>query len=139
MAAREHWEIKASDVACAFLQGVKIDRDVFLLPPKERRIPGLLWKLHKPVYGLVDAPRGWHLALDHELVKAGCEKCSIDPAMSLQFSEHKGDKCIQGIVLTHVDDLLNGGSAKFQESVMSRLSLCSILVQTRPKHFGTLG
>ena len=120
IAAKEHWEIKASDVACAFLQGVSIDRDVFLLPPKERRVPGVLWKLLKPVYGLVDAPRGWHLALDHELLKAGCEKCNIDPAMYLQFSvSREGEKCLQGIVLTHVDDLLNGGSAEFQESVMS--------------------
>ena len=119
IAAKEHWEIKASDVACAFLQGVAIDRDVFLLPPKERRIPGVLWKLLKPVYGLVDAPRGWHLALDHEILKTGCEKCDIDPAMYLKFEEENGEKCIQGIVTSHVDDLLNGGTPGFQDSVMS--------------------
>ena len=118
VAAKEHWEIKASDVACAFLQGVAIDREVFVLPPKERRVPGVLWKLLKPVYGLVDAPRGWHLALDDELLKTGCEKCNIDPAMYIQFSNDKGEKKLEGIVLTHVDDLLNGGSSSFQLSVM---------------------
>ena len=54
------WKIKSSDVRGAFLQGVPMTSDVFIKPPKERRIPGILWKLVKPVYGLADAPRGWH-------------------------------------------------------------------------------
>ena len=81
IAAKEKWEIKSSDVTCAFLQGVDIERDVFLLPPKERRVPGMLWKLLKPVYGLVDAPRGWLL----------------DLAMYLNFSMSKGERKIEGM------------------------------------------
>ena len=56
VAAKEGWEIKTCDVTSAFLQGVEIDRDVFIRPPVEKRIPGVLWKLLKAVYGLVDAP-----------------------------------------------------------------------------------
>ena len=118
IAAKEKWEIKSSDVTCAFLQGVDIERDVFLLPPKERRVPGMLWKLLKPVYGLVDAPRGWHLSLDQELTGAGCEKSLLDPAMYLNFSMSMGERKIEGMALTHVDDVLHGGSNKFEEQIM---------------------
>ena len=121
VAAKEHWVIRSSDVASAFLQGIAIDRDVFVVPPKERRIPGVIWKLLKPVYGLVDAPRGWHLALDAELLKAGCEKCYLDPSMYLKFSVDEVKKTIEGMVLTHVDDLLNGGCKYFENNVMPKV------------------
>ena len=117
VAAKEGWDIKTNDVTCAFLQGAPIKRHVYILPPKERRVPGILWKLKKPVYGLTDAARGWHLALDGELTGSGCDKCLIDPAMYLYFSE-KGKKTIEGIALTHVDDVLHGGTDKFEEEVM---------------------
>ena len=47
IAATEGWEIRSSDVQSAFLQSVPLERDVFVLPPKEKRVPGLLWKLKK--------------------------------------------------------------------------------------------
>ena len=118
IAAREGWQIMTSDVASAFLQGLEIDRDVFVLPPVERRIPGVLWKLLKPVYGLVDAPRGWYLALDEEFTKNGCEKCSLDPAMYLSFTT-EDEKRLDGLALTHVDDILHGGTKHFDENVMA--------------------
>ena len=119
VAAKEGWDIKTNDVTCAFLQGAPMEREVFILPPKERRIPGVLWLLKKPVYGLADAARGWHLALDKELTDVGFEKSKMDPAMYLFFSED--DKKIEGITLTHVDDLLDGGTFKFENEVMKRV------------------
>ena len=120
VAAMEKWEIKASDVASAFLQGIEIDRDVFVLPPKEKRVPKVLWKLLKPVYGLVDAPRGWYIALDEEFIKAGCERCKLDPAMYLNFeTDHAGNRRLEGMALTHVDDVLHGGGENFDENVMA--------------------
>ena len=118
VAAKYKWNIKSSDVTSAFLQGVRIEREVYLLPPKERRIPGVLWKLVKPVYGLVDAPRGWHLSLDKKFQKAGCEKSLLDPAMYLHFTNQGGHKVLEGIALTHVDDILHGGSRDFEETVI---------------------
>ena len=41
--------------------------------------------LKKPVYGLADAVRGWHLALDKQLTNAGCEKCKLDPAIFISL------------------------------------------------------
>ena len=121
VAAKEGWSIKTNDVTCAFLQGAPMEREVFVLPPKERRIPGILWLLRKPVYGLADAARGWHLALDKELTVDGCEKSRMDPAMYLYFSKEQGKRRIEGITLTHVDDLLDGGTQKFEEKVMKKV------------------
>ena len=118
VAAKENWNIKSIDGTSAFLQGAPIERDVFILPPRERRVPGVLWQLKKPVYGLTDAARGWHLALSTKLIEAGSEKCSVDPAMFLSFSHSSEEKCINGIVVTHVDDLLHGGTYNFENTVM---------------------
>ena len=111
VAAKEGWEICTSDVSSAFLQGQEITRDVYILPPKERRVPGGIWRLLKPVYGLTDAPRGWYLALDQKMLQAGCEKCIFDSAMYLNFRQG----IIQGIALTHVDDILHGGGDPFED------------------------
>jgi hypothetical protein len=115
VAAKEKWEIKSNDVTCAF------QRVVFIQPPVEKRVPGVLWQLKKAVYGLADAARGWHLALDKELTTSGCEKCMMDPAMYLYFSSQKDTHEIQGITVTHVDDLLDAGTEKFEENVMTKV------------------
>ena len=119
IAAKEKWEIFSSDVTCAFLQGMEITCDVYVLPPKERRVPGVIWKLLKPVYGLADAPRGWYLALDQQMRAMGCENCAYDPAMYLnyQISSKSGKKMIEGIAVTHVDDILHGGNDEFQAAM----------------------
>ena len=40
------------DIRAAFLQARWLDRDVYLLPPKDIRKGGYVWKLKKPLYGL---------------------------------------------------------------------------------------
>ena len=90
-------------------EGMEITCDVFVLPPRERRVPGVIWKLLKPVYGLADAPRGWYLALDQQMRVMGCENCVYDPAM-YHRSPTGGQKMIEGIAVTHVDDILHGGN-----------------------------
>ena len=73
--------------------------------PCEKRIPGVLWKLVKPVYGLVDAPRGWHLSLNKKFVETGCETNVLDPAMYLYFEEVEGQKEVCRIAVLHIDDV----------------------------------
>ena len=36
------WNIKTADVKAAFLQGAALERDVFVRPPTERRVPGMI-------------------------------------------------------------------------------------------------
>ena len=42
VAAKYGWTIKTSDVSSAFLQGADAPREIFVIPPKERRVPGIL-------------------------------------------------------------------------------------------------
>ena len=55
-AASKGWRIGSLDIKSAFLQGQKIERDVYLKPPKDAGTDRL-WKLNKTVYGLGDASR----------------------------------------------------------------------------------
>ena len=58
--ASHGWKINALDVKAAFLQGRMINRDIYVLPPKEAK-SSMLWKSRKTVYGLSDASRKWYL------------------------------------------------------------------------------
>ena len=63
IAANESFSLKSLDVTSAFLQGYPLQRDVFIHPPQERKVEGVVWKLKKSCYGLYDASRNWYLAV----------------------------------------------------------------------------
>jgi CxxC motif-containing protein len=124
VAARQGWKVKSSDITSAFLQSVPIDRDVFVRPPRQRRIPGVLWKLKKTVYGLNDASRGFYLSFSQTILDLGCERSRLDPAMFLFFKKGEQEEEIRepkGIALTHVDDILHAGESSFNKTVMDPL------------------
>ena len=118
LAANKGWKVQTADIKCAFLQGENIDRDVYLKPPKERRINGVIWKMHKPAYGLSDASRKFYLQFRNELILLGCNQSKYDPAVYLYFVKND----LEGLVLTHVDDLMHGsGGDKFYNDIMKPL------------------
>ena len=39
-------------IKAAFLQGNKVDRDIFVIPPKDIREDSIIWKLNKVAYRL---------------------------------------------------------------------------------------
>ena len=125
VAATEGWDVKTSDVAAAFLQSVPIEREVLVKPPKEKRVPGMLWKLKRTAYGLVDASRGFYLSFSGKLAEFGCEKSLLDPAMFLFFGKgvNKDDKIKVplGLAVTHVDDMLHAGGGKFDKDVIEQI------------------
>ena len=45
LAVGKNWSIHSLDVKAAFLQGVAIERDLFILPPKDFRTEDKIWKL----------------------------------------------------------------------------------------------
>ena len=57
----EGWRCHTIDIKAAFLQGNKIEWDIYLRPPVEF-YNGTLWKLKKIVYGLNDAARAWYMS-----------------------------------------------------------------------------
>ena len=48
------WKLNAIDIKTAFLQSDKIDREIYVIPPKEANTTNV-WQLKKCIYGLGDA------------------------------------------------------------------------------------
>ena len=81
--ANEEWELISYDVRSAFLQSDKLERDVFTKPPPDKFRKGFVWKLIKPVYGLVDASRQWFFTIKHYLLKLGMTQSLGDSCLFL--------------------------------------------------------
>ena len=111
------WCIKSLDIKSAFLQGMKLQRDVFIKPPPEAKVHGIIWKLNYAVYGLTDASRHFYDRVESELIKLGAFVSKLDPA--LFYFIHDG--VLQGILVVHVDDFLYAGTTSFHETVIKKL------------------
>ena len=61
VAANEGFSLRSIDIRAVFLQAKDLEREIFLLPPKDVKKEGLIWKLKKPLYGLNDASRKFWL------------------------------------------------------------------------------
>lgn len=118
IAANKQWALEHVDIKAAFLQGRKIDRDVFVKPPVEAMTGTKVWRLRKAAYGLVDAARNWYLSVKEVLIKLRCKQSNLDKAV---FRWYENDE-IQGIVVLHVDDFLFTGSQEFHEKVTEKMA-----------------
>ena len=49
VAANQDFKLRSMDIRAAFFQVRELDRDVYLLPPKDLRNDGYVWKLKKPL------------------------------------------------------------------------------------------
>ena len=116
LAATKNWKCHTIDVRAAYLQGNKIERDVFVKPPPEFD-NGMVWKLKKTVYGLKDAARAWYLRVKQELLQLGVKISKFDSAL---FSWHWDGEC-QGIICVYVDDFLWAGTDLFYERIIHKL------------------
>ena len=109
------WQINSLDIKAAFLQGSHIEREVFIIPPKEAD-SNKIWKLNKTVYGLADASRTWYLRVKEELTKLGVISSKYDEAIFYW----KTSKGLEGLLCCHVDDFLWGGTKRFKEEVVEK-------------------
>jgi Reverse transcriptase (RNA-dependent DNA polymerase) len=57
--AEEQWIPNTWDFTTAFLQGKSLTRDVFVVPPIDFVGSHMVWRLKKPIYGIVSAPKPW--------------------------------------------------------------------------------
>ena len=130
-----HWNCNSIDIKSAFLQGKEIEREVYLSPPKEYTNEGKVWLLKKTVYGLNDAPKHWYLRVREELKKLKVTVSKYDAG--LFFYHINGD--LHGILVTHVDDFLWGGSHKFVENVIKTLHNVFIVGTVNKYAFKYLG
>ena len=105
------------DKTAAFLQARELDRDVFLMPPKDIRKEGYVWKLKKPLYGLNDASRKFWLRVKQLFAGLGLQRLEGDEAVYYKKDEN-GE--LEGMVSTCVDDFDLAGTKSFLEKVKKK-------------------
>ena len=114
LAVQNNWTMCSADVQAAFLQAVRLDREIFVKPVVEADNPGLLWKLKKPMYGLEDSGRLWYITITDFLKSRNCQMLVTDLAC---LYWHK-DGILHGMITIHVDDIQYCGSPDFEEAVI---------------------
>eukprot|EP00899_Mesostigma_viride_P011107 jgi/Mesvir1/19999/Mv25399-RA.1 len=103
LAVTSGFTVKQLDVRTAFLYA-PLQEDVFVRPPtgfEERDANGdvLVWKLHRSLYGIKQAPRNWHKTFRAHLLSDGAIQSQIDACLYYYPSS-------RGFVFVHVDDIL---------------------------------
>ena len=132
--ASKGWRIGSLDIKSAFLQGQKIERDVYLKPPKEAGSDRLL-KLNKTVYGLGDASRRWYLRVKDELRALGVQSSTYDE--TLFFWKHEGK--LNGVMAVHVDEFLYCGPKEIELKVITVLKTKCLISKVESETFTHLG
>ena len=132
--ASNKWILHSLDIKSAFLQGMPIDREVFVKPPSEAKTD-YLWLLLQCVYGLADSSRKWYLRVVQELLSCGLEKLKLDNSVFLWH--HNGQ--LQGVVAVHVDDFLYAGTKLFQINVIKKIKSMFIVGSEEECNFVYLG
>ena len=118
LAVAYSWKVEMMDVRAAFLQSDPLTRVVLVKPPKEfRRDSNTVWKLNKPVYGLIDAARCWYQTVKRVLEELGCTALTLD--RSIYIFRH--DNAFAGFLIIHVDDFLIGGNESFKKIIITQL------------------
>ena len=116
LVVEQGWMLQHIDVQTAFLQGKKITRDVFIVPPKEAET-WKLWKLNKCMYGLVDGPRMWYEELCETLKSLGMQLSLYDESLMMWYENGR----LAGVMAIHVDDLMCSGNKSFEEKIVGGL------------------
>ena len=119
------YTLRAGDITAAFLQGKPIQRPLLMKVPHTgiptedgsgyALEPGNYIMALTHIYGSRDAPRGFWLELRQAMLNEGLRE--IEPAL-YALSSAEGE--LQGLVVTHVDDILWCGKTPMEE-VMERI------------------
>ena len=117
IAANEGFRIKCGDIKSAYLQGAKLDREVFVTPPPQANCKGKLWQLLQGAYGILDGGRLFYLKLTNKLQHLGLHKVHADGALFSYVVDGK----LHGVVTTNVDDLIMAGDELFDVEVVDKL------------------
>ena len=130
------WETSAGDITAAFLNGDRLEREIYLAQPKTGLgdlDPRQLLRVTKGVFGLPDSPRKWWKRLRKDMVNL---KIRFD-SQDFCFTPSPLDPCLFQLVPVeqpnsepiayvgvHVDDLLVVGSKRVSQAVREALSAC---------------
>ena len=135
--ASHGWTPETSDVKSAFLQGRQLDRLVTIKPPKEADVPkGKLWQLRVALYGLNDASLQFFLKCKEILLKLNCVQSLVDPAMFMKYGSREE---LIGVIVSHVDDFMHGGTPEFKTTVTNKLAEIFQMGKTEANKFKYVG
>ena len=112
--AQRSWKLSTTDIETAFLQGEKIERDIYLIPPKEAS-RNKVWKLHKCVYSLSGASSNDRAKTF--MMKEGLKMSIADRAVFHKYNNGYSE----GFLDVHRDDFYWSGKEQFEQTVISRL------------------
>eukprot|EP00435_Cladocopium_sp_Y103_P047981 s941_g14.t1 len=120
------WTLQLGDIKGAFLEAGPLDakyRPLYAwLPPGG--IPGTdesqLVEVLGNVYGQNDAPASWYKVFDQEVLKTGFSRSCFDSCLYF-LRDDDGHLC--GILGSHVDDTVTGGSGLKYEAALKQLQL----------------
>lgn len=115
--AQYNWKPKSMDIKTAFLQGQELSRDIYLKPPKEANVVGVVWHLKKCVYGLSDASLCWYNKVKEVMLDSGSQVSTVDPAV-FYWVDKDG---LKGLLASHVDDFIWSGSDNFEQNFIERI------------------
>jgi hypothetical protein len=120
-AAKNGWKVQTADVSTAFLHASLPAGDaVYIVPPVSLRQGTGLWKLHKALYGLRQAPRLFQEHLAKVLAKLGYTRSGADP----QLYVHKVTNVMISI---HADDLLVAAPEKDLDAIFTGIEKSLVL------------
>ena len=130
------WEASAGDITAAFLNGDRLEREIYLKQPRTGLgdlDPRQLLRVVKGVFGLPDSPRKWWKRLRKDMLNL---KIHLD-SQDFCFTQSPLDPCLFQLVPVeqpnsepvayvgvHVDDLLVVGSKRVSQAVRDALSAC---------------
>ena len=132
--ASNHFILFAKDIKNAYFSGKSVGREIYIDPPRgglQGLQPGQLLCAKKASYDSAEAARMLWLALKEHLESDGCQESKLEPALF----HLRGEGRLQGILVTHVDDLEGGVSQEFWETDFSKSSMALELATNHVKEF----
>ena len=124
------WKVETLDFTAAFLQGDKIERDVYLRMPDDVCPSTHVWKLKRCIYGLNDAPRSWYKKVVSTLTGLKGVQSTFDNGL---FMWHR-NMDLAGVIAVHVDDFTLCGNQAFKEDTIMKIKQ---LLKVGTHEFGT--
>jgi hypothetical protein len=135
IAVAKNWVIKSMDIKSAFLQGMSLNRNVYLVPPKEANAGEKVWKLRRCLYGLNDAARQFYESVVEELSRLGCVKSNLDPSLFYRTDVNG----LSGVLVSHIDDFLHAGDRDFDCNTTDQLCKRFLAGSNQEKKFSYVG
>ena len=126
IAVQKRWEVIYEDVSAAFLQGKRLEREVYVkiptIYPPETTTPLTdflgpecrkdIVRLTKGGFGLCESPRLWYLEYRRTLQELGGRELRLLPGFFV-FNNQKGE--LIGMCCIHVDDTRYAGSGEAEK------------------------